>query len=303
MKKVKIIAPYLHPQSCNFKRHTFDCFLKTEFECKKGLYPPKKFHWLIYRIGLPLIKHHTKEVHLCLVEPVSINFDTFPDYMFYEIIPMIWDCWPMYDDKVVAWLEKYKVKSCIFTSSEAAKRIKERLPKLNVLFLAEGINVERYDAGVELKDRDIDLYTYGRLKNELYNVKIDCIIEKRGGNNEEFQYRLQNSKIVIALPQCDVLPERTGGQETLTQRFWEGMLSRTVLVGRAPKELIDLIGYNPVIDIDYNNYTLQIKNILENIEDYQELVNKNRETALKHASWEKRMGYVKTWLESLGYEV
>ena len=45
-------------------------------------------------------------------------------------------------------------------------------------------------------------------------------------------------------------PELAGDIETLTQRYWECMLSRIVMLGHAPQELIDLIGYNPVIEID-----------------------------------------------------
>ena len=44
-------------------------------------------------------------------------------------------------------------------------------------------------------------------------------------------------------------PDIAQGVETLTQRYWETMLSRTVIVGHAPKELIDICGYNPVLEL------------------------------------------------------
>ena len=44
-------------------------------------------------------------------------------------------------------------------------------------------------------------------------------------------------------------PEVAGDIETLTQRYWECMFSRMVMVGHAPQELIDFIGYNPVIEL------------------------------------------------------
>ena len=37
---------------------------------------------------------------------------------------------------------------------------------------------------------------------------------------------------------------------TLTQRYWECMFSRMVMVGHAPQEFIDFIGYNPVIELN-----------------------------------------------------
>ena len=81
------------------------------------------------------------------------------------------------------------------------------------------------------------------------------------------------------------------------------MLSRTVLLGRAPKQLLELIGYNPVIDLDKNHPDEQVRDIVSHISDYQELVDKNRETALRLAPWEIRMKKIMTWLESLGYQV
>lgn len=244
-----------------------------------------------------------QEARLKFVEVNSIRFDSFPDYLFHEIIPFVWDCWPKLDCKLIKWLKHHKVKSCVFTSSEAAFRIKRMLPQLNVLVVPEGIDTSLFSQGESLRDRKIDLFSYGRLKKELYEFDVTGIVTERGGGRDSFLFRLQNAKITIALPQCDVLPERTGGQETLTQRFWECMLSRTVLLGRAPKELIDLIGYNPVIDIDYENYIGQVKDIVTHIEDYQDLVDKNRDVALRMAPWELRMKQVMEWLESLGYTV
>ena len=81
------------------------------------------------------------------------------------------------------------------------------------------------------------------------------------------------------------------------------MLSRIVIIGRAPKELIDLIGYNPVIEVDSSNTTEQILDILHHIEDYQELVDKNRETALKMGSWRLRMQQIQEWLKSVNYQI
>ena len=116
------------------------------------------------------------------------------------------------------------------------------------------------------------------------------------GTDREFCERIVNAKVTIAVPRCDVLPTC---HETLTQRYWECMLSRMVMIGRAPKELTDLIGYNPVIDIAPTNLQEQIKNIKDNITAYQPLVDRNRETALRLAPWELRMREVKKWMEKI----
>jgi hypothetical protein len=96
-------------------------------------------------------------------------------------------------------------------------------------------------------------------------------------------------------------PENAGNLETLTQRYWEAMLSRCLIVGRAPKELTDLIGYNPVVDVDWNAPEDQLTHILSHIADYQGFVNKNYTVALKYASWDNRIKQVKSILASEGY--
>ena len=79
------------------------------------------------------------------------------------------------------------------------------------------------------------------------------------------------------------------------------MLSGCLILGRAPKELIDFIGYNPVIDIKWDNPEKQIVSILNNIKEYQPLVNKNYETARNLASWDLRTRQIKKILSDKGY--
>ena len=79
------------------------------------------------------------------------------------------------------------------------------------------------------------------------------------------------------------------------------MLSRTLILGRAPKELIDFAGYNPVINVDWNAPELQIEYILQHIREYQNLVDKNYHFALQHASWNNRVGTMLALLHENGY--
>ena len=95
-------------------------------------------------------------------------------------------------------------------------------------------------------------------------------------------------------------PEVAGDIETLTQRYWECMFSRMVMVGHAPQELVDFIGYNPVIELrDDISAEELIADVLENIEIYQSLVDKNRETAEKLGSWNVRMKWLMNELDDL----
>ena len=63
---------------------------------------------------------------------------------------------------------------------------------------------------------------------------------------------------------------------------------------------MDFIGYNPVIELSDKTSTEElIANVIEHIEDYQSLVDKNRETAERLGSWDVRMKWLMGELSNL----
>ena len=310
-KLVKAVAPYIHPDFLNFKMTPYNVWIKAGGAIAHTHYPWRKLHGLAFRFDFPSLYKSNKEARLRFVEPVSIFFDTFPDYARYEIIPMIWDCWPKYVEKVCKWFRKHQVRTAIFTSSQTAELMRSRFPEMNIFYCPEGIDTLLYIEGKSLKERSIDLFEYGRSNDKVlkddFPEKINHVCTKQNGkfiySNEQLISALADSKITIALPRSITQPEIAGDIETLTQRYWECMLSRIVMVGKAPKELIDLIGYNPVIDMDFSNPNSRILEILDHIEDYQDLVDKNRQTALEKGDWSLRIRDIMSWLTSLGYIV
>ena len=312
---VKAVAPYIHPEFLNFKTAPYEAWVKCGGQDAKFHYPARPFHRLAFEYELPTLWKSKKEIRLRFVEAISINFDTFPDYTRYEIIPFVWDCWPKYFEKMCCWLQRHQVRTAIFTSSQTAKRIKARFPMMNIMYCPEAVDTSLYTEGMELKDRQIDLLEFGRNANLSINLKDNenqnrsfrYVCTKVNGkfifSNEQLYEAMGDARITITLPRSCTEPELAGDIETLTQRYWECMLSRMVMLGHAPQELIDLIGYNPVIKIDKEHVKEQILDILAHIEDYQALVDKNRETALSIGSWEIRMKQVMDWLKEVGYEV
>ena len=311
MKIVKAVTPYIHAGHLNFKISPYNAWKKNSGQIAKGYYPWRAFHWAAFRYELPSFMKSDKEARLRFLEPVSLSFDTFPDYLRYEIIPMVWDCWPCYFEKMCAWLNRHEVKTAIFTSSQTAERIRNRFPKMNVLFCPEAVDTSLYSKGENLNDRNIDVLEFGRGSNLFINFNdntdFNYVRTKVNGKflftNEQLYKAMGDAKVTITLPRSCTEPQLAGDIETLTQRYWECMLSRMVMLGHAPKELVDLIGYNPVIEIDNNKVKEQILDILLHIEDYQALVNKNRETSLRIGSWGIRMKQVMDWLIKIGYEV
>jgi len=308
---VKAVAPYIHPEFLNFKTAPFEAWERIGGKVAKSYYPWRAFHGVAYRWELPewnLLKDK-KEARLRFVEPVSLTFDTFPDYARYEIIPFVWDCWPCYFEKMCRWMEKHQVRTAIFTSSQTAEMMRNRFPQMNIMYCPEAVDTSIYLEGKLLKNRSIDVLEFGRGSNlnVTENRRIRYVCTKVNGKfvytNEQLYEAMGDAKITIALPRSITEPEIAGNIETLTQRYWECMLSRMVMVGHAPKELTDLIGYNPVIELDREHPIEQIMDILAHIEDYQPLVDKNRETALRLGDWTLRMQQVMAWLRECGYEV
>ena len=311
MKKVKAVAPYTYPNLCNFKLYPYLSWKESGLLVAKSHYPFSFLQGLFYRYEIPSCFRDKKEARIRFVSGYSIKFDTFPDYVFYEIIPVIWDCWPINVPSVERFFIKHNVKTAVFTSSQTADLFRSRFPRMNILTITEGVDVDLYYKGGNLKDRKIDVLEVGRAWVNFFKSPLkDGINHLRTGNmsrvfktDDDFRRGLADAKITINVPRCDVDKETAGGIETLTQRYWECMLSRVIMVGRAPRELIDLIGYNPVIDWDGKDASPIVNNILANINDYQSLVDKNYEIALKMASWKIRIDKIVDYLKSKDYIV
>lgn len=316
MKKIlKAVAPYHHPGFLNFKQAPFEAWKQNGGMVAGEHYPPRFLHGAAYRWELPTIWKSKKEARLRFVEPVSLSFDTFPDYARYEVVPMFWDCWPCYFEKTRDWLVRHRVKTVVFSSRQTAERMQKALPNVNIIWCAEAVDDSFYDKGNLLKDREIDLLEFGRSNDRVVNAeklelvkmgenRLNHVCTKQNGKfiytNEQLYQAMGNAKVTIALPRSMTQPELAGDIETLTQRYWECMFSRMVMVGHAPQELIAFIGYNPVIELsDKISAEELIADVIEHIEDYQSLVDKNRDTAVKLGSWNVRMKWLIEELSNL----
>ena len=311
-------------------------------ECKKAgiesvtdILPSYKYHIRSFlrrcELGLyQIIKHYCpkfikrNKAIIITANGVTIADNIFPYYFNYEIIPMLWDVWPstwfqMYND-----LRRFDCKTVIVTVKSVAEMINSEMPGINALWVPEGITTNHYNKGKELVNRPYDVLEMGRQMKPYH--KVLCQLTKSGQingyktsdlnpdgtlnknklmfkSNEELYSEMPKYKIMVCFPQCDTNPFRGGNVETLTQRYWEAMLSGCLMIGRAPQELIDLIGYNPVIDVNWDEPEKQLQNILKHITEYQELANKNYQKAMEHASWGKRMPMIKSFLNSQNYQL
>lgn len=244
-----------------------------------------------------------------------------PYYLRYEIIPMLWDVWPYSWNHIEKTIKQLKIRTVLVTVKSYAEKIKSEFG-INAVWVPEGIDIKCYHRGTDLVKRKYDICEMGR-QYEPYHQIIQNLHKNGGVNgffrttyddngkvlkfafetNEEMYEKLPQTKIMVNFPKSVTHPEEAGSVETLTQRYWEAMLCRCLIIGKAPKELIELIGYNPVIEVDWNRTEKQLTDIISHISDYQELVDKNYAFAIKNASWESRVPLLKDKLEKLGYQI
>lgn len=212
----------------------------------------------------------------------------------------IFDAWPKEHEGIIKFLNFFKVDNVFLTSSQAVEIIQSKVKKTNCFWMPEGINPECYQFN-NYKDRNIDVLAFGRRYNAYHEQIVQCLeynnkeylYEKERGNiifptREAFTEGMAKSKISICVPSSITHPERSGNFETLTIRYLQSMVSKCIILGHAPKEMITLFGYNPVIEIDLKNPQDQILSILNNYSDYFPLVEKNYQTVLQHHTWKNR---------------
>lgn len=232
------------------------------------------------------------------VESVS-----WPKLLTHEIVPFLWDVWPDKIAPLIRFVRRNKIRTLFCTSSQVVEILKSSLSGVDIHWIPEGIKVEAYSKGEVLKNRPVDILSYGRQMIPVIDKLRDLsLIEKlnvlfREGDAHLFStfddlvQGLQVSKMSICYPQSMTHSERAQNIETLTQRYWEAMLSGTLLVGHAPQELIEVCGYNPVVELG-DNPTIVVNDILKNIEKYQSLVDRNRGCAEEKADWSMQISKV-----------
>ena len=310
-KIVKAVRPYWYKMNSNFKVAPYLAWMESGGICIDSRPLEKFYEGLSYHLDLPTIAHNKKEARLRFVEAACLRFDTFPDYLFYEIIPVIWDCWPSFWETIEKFFRKHNVKTAFFTSSQTADHFKSVFPTCNIFHLPEGIDTQIYKPGKPLRERSIDYLEYGRCSCIVDSAKLDDSINVVSSRNElnglatreDLVNALADSKITIAMTRLDNQPEIAEGIDTLTQRYWECMLSGVILLGRAPLELINFIGYDPTIKIELDNVNMQIKYILSHIENFQDLVDRNRSVALQKGNWSGRIKTIMQQLTLWGYKI
>ncbi|MCX6300299.1 MAG: hypothetical protein NTY72_14550 [Bacteroidetes bacterium] len=215
----------------------------------------------------------------------------------------IFDAWPCHHNSIVSFVLNYKIDHLFVNSLQVTETLRKFLPSTNIHWIPEGIDPNDYEIS---KVKSIDVLSFGKkfnlyhetilpilLKNNftyLYEkVKGEVVFKERS----EFITGLGNAKISICFPSNITHPERSADIEVMTMRYLQSIVSKCLIVGQAPKEMIELFGYNPVIEIDWTSPENQITNILNQFNEYQYLIEKNFSMVVNNHTWNHRWSLIK----------
>lgn len=220
------------------------------------------------------------------------------------------DAWPKDHDKIIEFIHKNKIDYLFVSSIQASERLAKRTSKTKTYWIPEGVNYEEYRF-YKPAEKDIEVLAFGRkfdlyhelIKDKLEEKNIKYLYEKEKGkiifpSRNDFIDGLARTKISICVTSDITHPERSGDIETMNIRYLQSIVSKCLIVGHAPKEMIDLFGYNPVIEIEMHNPVGQLLTILDNFNNYQLLIEKNYQEVISHHTWKHRWEQIKQIYEA-----
>lgn len=239
---------------------------------------------------------------------------SFPKCYFNETISWSFDVWPGRWNEWESYFKRHKVKVAFISARQSAQEMQRRVPEMDVVWLPEATDQTEYQPQKLLRDRSLPVVEMGRKYNAYHDKIIDGL--KDAGithlyeivpgqlifpNRNATVTGLSDTKISICFPGSMTHREYAGEVETATHRYFEGLASKNILLGHTPAELIDLMGFDPGIPADMNDPLGQIHSILNNIDQYQAMVDRNYARFLEVGTWDSRVKMICDELHRRGY--
>lgn len=300
--------------------------LDTVFEFERAILADERIHRIVYPFASKPAFYAWSMLHMAGRHAVNLAKPMFGDRVFsggdrdYFVVLMgavfskcapyfmlsgrksiyLFDAWPSDHEKIIKFINFWQIDNVFLSSSQATEMLSASVRECNFYWLPEAINPSLYRAS-PYAEKDIDVLQFGR-KYDAYHELIRKPLERDGkvyryeqtkgeivfATREEFVDGLARSKVSICVPSNITHPERSGDIETMTVRYLQSMTSKCLIVGHAPKEMINLFGYNPVIEIDMKDPVNQLQFVLNNFNQYVSLIEKNYATVADNHSWHNR---------------
>jgi hypothetical protein len=209
----------------------------------------------------------------------------FPDTYWRELVPWIFDCWEPHFDRWEALLKRHKVETAFFSARDTARYFAEHMPGMTAIWVPEACDPTVFRPHKPLTERSIDVLEMGRrwpqiherIRSSLSEAGIRHIYNGIDGRKQLFKdsHELHeacgDAVIMLCFPKSLTHPHEAGNIETLTQRYFEAIGSGCLPVGRAPQELIELFGFNPVIELSMSDPARHLQEIIANVSSYEQM--------------------------------
>jgi hypothetical protein len=240
----------------------------------------------------------------------------FPSAYFFESIVYAYDCWPCRYPEWEAFFRRHRIRVAFLSARQSVEAFRQRIPEMKTYWLPEACDPGEYLPDKALVDRPTDVLELGRryadyhalIREPLRVAGRRPLFERVRGSRlfpklSELVQGYGDAKISICFPGSITDPHWAEGVETATFRYFESMASKCLIVGHAPAELVDLYGYNPVIEADMADPLGQLQSILSDVGRYQELVDRNFTRTLQVGTFETRASQVARTLVENGYRL
>jgi hypothetical protein len=183
--------------------------------------------------------------------------------------------------------------------------------------LPEACDPSRFDARKPLAARSLTVLELGRklervharIVGPLREAEVAHRFATRGSSTILFPgvdglyAGLADTAIALCYPKSDTHPDQAGGVETMTQRYLEFIGSGCLAVGRAPRELVDLFGFDPVIALDESDPAGHILAIARDLARWQAHADRCRARLLEVGTFDARAASMLAVLRQRGYDV
>ena len=219
------------------------------------------------------------------------------------------DIWPKFFDETEKFLKNSSINQVFFSSLYATIYFKEKGFN-NVTWIPEGVSSQEYKYD-SFEKKDIDVLELGR-KYKFIHDKIVGVLSKNNKTHfyekeigksvffgkESFISGMARSKISICFPKSETHPEVAGPVSTMTNRYLQSMASKCLVVGSESDEMKYLFDYPAVVHLNTDNPADHLLEILDNYDDYQDLIEKNYHSVLENHTWSNRWNKINGIIES-----
>lgn len=265
---------------------------------------------LYQRLRLPLVAGPGKWLFAILMGIYDIE-KTIP-YFFSRCRKAIYlfDAWEHHFERLRTVIRQHGIEAVFFS----ARQSWERFPApdgVATWWLPEASGAEEYRPA-PYDQKDIDVIEFGRhfepyhaaLAPACAPLGIRLTAAGSGGQVlfaafADFADALGRSKICVCFPSSLTHPERSGSISTMTHRYLQAILSKCLIVGRIPEDMVELFPFSPVVEADLKDPAGQLKSILSRYESYIPLIERTYRHVLDHHLWDHRVGQIRNLLSRI----